>query len=45
MLIKLPSILDEKPFERFISPVSIANMDDSMFDGIIFANSTMPGSL
>lgn len=45
MLIKLPSILEENPFERFIRPVNIANIDDSMFDGIIFANRTIPGSL
>jgi hypothetical protein len=45
MLMILPSILLEKPFERFIKPVSIANIDDSIFEGIILANKTMPGSL
>ena len=34
-----------KPFERFIRPVSMANIDDSMLEGIIFAKRTMPGSL
>ena len=41
----LPSIWAEKPLERFIRPVSIANMLDSILEGIILAKSTMPGSL
>ena len=42
-LIRFPSIFDVNPLDKFIRPVSIANMDDSMLDGIILANSTMPG--
>ena len=45
LFIVLPSIFAVNPFERFISPVSIANIEDSIFEGIIFAKRTMPGSL
>ena len=41
---KLPSIFEVKPWERFIRPVSMANIEDSILDGIILANRTIPGS-
>ena len=45
LLMAFPSILEVNPFERFMRPVSIANIDDSMFEGIILAKRTIPGSL
>ena len=45
LFIALPSILAVKPLDRFMSPVSMANIDDSILVGIILANRTIPGSL